>query len=89
LRTYHSFEIALVPVRLDHVASIIVNANHNVLSTAEMLRISDCVADCVRLAIPQATEWEHNGNEVGAAMIFARAGLRERTGNCDCLHRLS
>ena len=38
-----------------------------------MLRVSDCVADCVRLAIPQPTEWQRIGNQIDAAMIFARA----------------
>jgi hypothetical protein len=27
-----------------------------------MLCISDCVRDCVWLAIPQPTEWQHIGN---------------------------
>ena len=38
-----------------------------------MLRVVDCVADRVRLAIPQATEWQRIGNQIDAAMIFARA----------------
>jgi len=31
------------------------------------------VADCVWLAIPQGTEWQRIGNQIDAAMIFARA----------------
>ena len=44
------FEIARVLVRVDHVASRIVNANHSI------------IADCVWLAVPQATEWQLVGN---------------------------
>src|SRR5262245_22239904 len=55
-------EIALVLVRLDHVASRIVNANHGIVRTAVELRISDCIRDGIRLAIPQPTEWQHIGN---------------------------
>ena len=38
-----------------------------------MLRLADCVLDRVWLAVPQATEWQHIGNQIDAAMIFARA----------------
>jgi hypothetical protein len=31
------------------------------------------VADCVWLAIPQPTEWQRIGDQIDAAMIFARA----------------
>jgi hypothetical protein len=27
----------------------------------------------LRTTVPQATEWQHVGNEINAAMIFARA----------------
>jgi hypothetical protein len=37
---------------------------------AAMLRVADCVADCIGFAIPQATEGQHIGNKVNAAMIF-------------------
>jgi hypothetical protein len=40
-----------------------------------MLCVSDCIRDGVRLAIPQTTERQHIGNEIDAAMIFARADL--------------
>jgi hypothetical protein len=39
------FEIARVPVRLDHVARFIVNANHNIMRAAEKLRVVDCALD--------------------------------------------
>jgi hypothetical protein len=32
------FEIALVLVRFDHIASIIINANHSIVCAAEMFR---------------------------------------------------
>jgi len=35
--------------------------------------ISDCVADCVWLAVPQPTEWQRIGDQIDAAPIFARA----------------
>jgi hypothetical protein len=38
-----AFEIALVLVRLDHVARRIVNANHNIMSPAVELRVADYV----------------------------------------------
>jgi len=53
-RVHHSLKIALVLVRLDHVARIIVNANHGVMRTAEKLCVSDCIADYVSLALPLA-----------------------------------
>ena len=42
-----------------------------------MLRIADCVADCIRLAVPQATEWQRIGNQIDAAMNLCVAGLRK------------
>jgi hypothetical protein len=39
-----------------------VNANHSVMSTAIELRVADCVAGCVWLAVPQAVEWRDIGN---------------------------
>jgi hypothetical protein len=61
-----------VLLRLDHVASCIVNANHGVVETAEKLRISHCVAN---FAIPQATEWKSIGDQIKAAMIPARSNF--------------
>ena len=42
-----------------------------------MLRVSDCVTDRVRLAIPQPPERQHIADKIDAAMIFARTGLRK------------
>jgi hypothetical protein len=38
-----------------------------------MLCVVNCVADCGRLTGPQATERQRIGNQIDAAMIFARA----------------
>jgi hypothetical protein len=38
-----------------------------------MFRVADCVADCIRLSVPQATEWQHIGNQIHAAFISAWA----------------
>ena len=38
-----------------------------------MLGIPYCVADCVWRAVPQPTEWQRIGNQIDAAMIFARS----------------
>jgi hypothetical protein len=62
------FEIARVLVRFDHVASVIVNANHGAMRAAAMLRIINCIGD---LFVPQATEWQHIGNQIDAAFVFA------------------
>jgi len=44
-----------------------------------MLRVSDGVADCIRLAIPQPTEWRRIGDEIEAAFIFARVDFVKMT----------
>jgi hypothetical protein len=38
-----------------------------------MFGVADFVADCVWLAVPQPTEWQHVGNQIDAAFIFAGA----------------
>ena len=38
----------------------------------------NCVADCVWLAVPQPTEWQRIGNQIDAAMIFARSDFVNR-----------
>ncbi len=40
-----------------------------------MLGVTDGIRDCVWLAVPQPTEWQHIGNQLNAAMVFARADL--------------
>ena len=44
-------------------------------SEQNKLRIVKCVADCVWLAVPQATEWQRIGNQVDTAMVFARVHI--------------
>ena len=39
------------------------------MQAAEMLRVSDCVGDGVRIAIPQPTEWQRIGNEIEAYLL--------------------
>ncbi len=49
-------------VRLDYGASVIINANHCiVVSGCETFAWSTCVADCIRFAVPQPTEWQSLG----------------------------
>src|SRR5918996_3533050 len=43
---------------LDNIASLIVNANHGIMSPAVMRRLADCLW---RLFVPQPTEWQHIG----------------------------
>ena len=66
-------EIARVLVRFDHVASFIVNVDHGVMRSAALAGVADCIAGSVRSVIPQPTEWQRIGNQIDAAMIFARA----------------
>jgi hypothetical protein len=60
------FEIALVFVRLDHVASVIVNADHG------MMCVSNCIRDGIGIAIPQPTDWQRIGNQIDASLIAER-----------------
>jgi hypothetical protein len=62
-----------VLVRLDHVAGSIEHANDSVMRAAGKLCVLDCIADCVWLAVPQPPKWQHVGNQIDAAFIFARA----------------
>src|SRR5262249_2677318 len=52
--TLSLFEIALVLLRLDYVASFIVNANHGIFGAAAKRGVIDSVGDCIRLAVRQA-----------------------------------
>ena len=38
-----------------------------------MHRVSDCIREGVRFAMPQPTEWQRIGDEIKAAFVFARA----------------
>jgi hypothetical protein len=37
--------------------------------------VSDCVRDSILLGIPEPPEWQRIGNQIDAAMIFARANV--------------
>ena len=39
------------------------------------LRVSDCVADRIRLAVPQPTEWQRIGDQIDTASILARTNF--------------
>jgi predicted SAM-dependent methyltransferase len=56
------FELAVVLVRIDHVASHITNANDRVVRAAELLREADRIGGRIRFAVPQATEWQSIAN---------------------------
>jgi hypothetical protein len=84
-------EVASVFVHLDYVANLIVNANHSIMREAVKGCVADCVPDCVCLSVPQPTEWQHIGNQIDGAMIFAWAdfgkrlnGLRNHWQNFGC-----
>ena len=48
----------------------LMNSNQNIMRPTVKLRVAYRVADCARLAIPQPTECQHNGNAINIAMIF-------------------
>jgi len=41
-----------------------------------MLRVADCVADCVWLAVPQTAEWQHIGNQIDRRAAVLRLSRR-------------
>jgi hypothetical protein len=47
-----------VLVRFDHIASRIVNVDHSMMRSAPVHCVPDCIADGIRFAVPQATEWQ-------------------------------
>jgi len=57
-------------MRCDHVASVIIHADHGSMCAAEKLGVLDCVIWC---GVPQPTEWQHVADQINAAMIRARA----------------
>jgi len=60
-------------MRLDHVASGIIHANHDRMRTAVVQRVCDSIADRIRFGIPQPTERQHIADESDAGTILARA----------------
>jgi hypothetical protein len=51
-----------------------------------MLCVVNRVADCARPRVPPPTEWQRIGNQIDAAMIFARANFINvlRVSHCAC-----
>ena len=60
-------------MRLDDVASRIVNANHSIMRSAVKLCVADCVAECIRPVVPQPTEWQRIGDQIDAAAMIRSA----------------
>ena len=65
-------------MRFDHAPRIIVKADHSIMRAAAMLGLADCVADRIRLSIPQPTEWQCIGNQIDDALVLARADFRNQ-----------
>ena len=74
-RHQHSLKIARVLVRFDYVTSNIVTRITASCERLSKLRIVNCVADCVWLAVTQPTEWERIGDEIDAALVAARGAF--------------
>jgi hypothetical protein len=67
------FKLACALVRFDHIASRIVNANHGAMGAAAMFCVTECIRDCVWLAVPEPTERQRTGKQIDAEMIFKRS----------------
>jgi hypothetical protein len=74
VKTSPLFELACVLVCFDHVGSRIVKPNRSVMWPNVKLRVTDSVANRIRLAGPQPTERQHIRNQIDATII-----LRGRT----------
>ena len=48
---FRGAEFGRTEVLLDHIARLIVNADHGIMSPAAVHRVADCILDRVRLAI--------------------------------------
>ena len=57
----------------DNSAALLVVDGHLQGGSAVKLCVVDCVTGRIRPGVPQATEWQRIGNQIDAAMIFARA----------------
>src|SRR5215469_4746441 len=69
-------------MRLDHVASGIIHANHDRMRTAVVQRVCDSIADRIGFGIPQSTEGQHVADESGAGTIYARADFVSVRSSC-------
>ena len=71
------FELASVLVRLNHVASFIVNANHSIVRATVIFRVDDCIRDGIRPTTPESPEWQTS--EIDRRRVYLCAvGLRKR-----------
>ena len=66
-------EVSSLSTSLDDTTRKIKVRIRRLAQNRTMLSVSDCIRDCVWLAIPQAPEWQRIGNQIDAASIFARA----------------
>jgi len=60
------FELARLFVRLDHLASSIVNADDGIMWTAVEFHVSDCIDTCIWPSIPQSPERQRLETRSGA-----------------------
>ena len=50
-------------------------ANHSIVGAGAKLRVVNCFADCVWLAVPEATKWQRIGDQIDAAFVFTGTDL--------------
>src|SRR5215475_1827910 len=63
-------------VRLSDVTVSVTNTDREYgANLLYRFNVSDRIRGCVRAAVPQPTEWQRIGNQIDAAMIFARMDL--------------
>jgi hypothetical protein len=56
-------EIAIVLVRFNHVARVIVKADHSIMRAAAVFRVPDSICDGVWPGLPQPPEWQQENNQ--------------------------
>jgi hypothetical protein len=62
-------------VRLNDVTVSVATADQSMTNLFYRFYVSDRIRGCVWAAIARSTEWQRIGNQIDAAMIFARAGF--------------
>jgi hypothetical protein len=63
-------EVSSLSTSLDDTTRKIKVRIRRLAQNRTMLSVFDCVADCIRFAVAQATEWQRIGNQIDAAMIL-------------------
>ena len=76
-------------MRLDHGAGFVIDANDCRMRTAEKLRLADCIAACVWLAIPQAGYCPNLNYNFGVSAECLHKNRGDRTTVCDSLTLLA